>query len=341
MRDLLGNNSDDNGEVLKMWQEGMKEYSCPLGRITYEDFRMILKGQRREREQASSRRRSSCKATMEGSPLQAVPEGSMSPQARHSVFAKFEDISALDSLKMPALGVSPVGGKKIETPNIQYPMDVADGFPLSYKRTRSGSLGHTPAPLLWLDPDDDMPISPPQDLDLTSPMLDPDDNMSISLPQNLDISSPMPKRSSHVILRNRVIGGQEAPSSRTASDGSQEAFRQHHEFRKSVLQASKKFEKKVLARKLEIAATKASKAPDSRRASLIMRREPQKVIQEIDQARFRHRESGKPESGGRSESCSRDQVTSENQVADASRRSGRPRRERRRKTTSDISGMLR
>jgi hypothetical protein len=320
MKDLLGNNADDNGEVLKMWQEGMQEYACPLGRITYEDFRMILKGQGREGEETSSRRRSSYKKITEGSPLQAVPEGSMSPQAKHSVFAKFEDVAALDFLKMPTLGEGQEGEKKKQDANIHFPVDVTDDVPPGYKRTRSGSLGYSPAPIIWHDPDEIMP----------NPLL-----------EEMDIGSPMPRRSSHVVLRNRVIDGHDFIGPQMASDGSQEAFRKHHEFQKSVLEASKKFEQKVMARKMEIAATEASQTQGTRRASLVMKRGSTKMRAEVDQTVLVQPKSDQPENAGPIQPASDRQDTREKQVADASRRSGRPGRERRRRTNSDISGMLR
>jgi hypothetical protein len=323
MKDLLGNNADDNGEVLKMWQEGMQEYACPLGRITYEDFRMILKGQGREGEQTSSRRRSSYKKIMELSPLQAVPEGTMSPQAKHSVFAKFE-AAALDSLKMPTLGGDQEGEKKKQDANIHYPEDVPDDVPLSYQRTRSGSLGYyTPAPIIWHDSDEIMPNP---------------------LPEKMGTGSPMPRRSSRVVLRNRVIGGHEFPGPQMASDSSQEAFRKHHELQKSVLEASKKFEQKVMARKIEIAATEFSQiqgTQGTRRASLVMRRGSAKMRAEVDQIVWGQFKSDQSGNAGPIQPASDSQDTSEKQVADASKRSGRPRRERRRRTNSDISGMLR
>eukprot|EP00980_Cylindrotheca_fusiformis_P006450 scaffold1376_cov125-Cylindrotheca_fusiformis.AAC.16 len=305
MKDLLGNGASDNGEVLKMWQEGMDEYCCPLGRLTYDDFRIILKGQGRDKDQSSKRRRSSYQPINEGSPLQAVPEGSISPQVKHSTFVKFEESPDLGSLKMPTLVSSPMHEmKKIDETNISFPKDILDDVPPTYKRTRSGSLGHTPAPLPWSE-----------ELDTAG-------------------SESDPKRSTHEDRRNKVVDPEKV------SESTKEAFRKHHEFRKSVLQASKDFEKKALARKMEIAENKDSQTKDESIAGLVMRRKSslKKIISEADQTEVKQPKSDEPENiqTDNSKPQPDNQSTSKNRMADASRRSGRPRR----KTTSDISGML-
>lgn len=82
MKGLLGaNEGEDDPALRQMWDDGLKECVCPLGRITYDDFRIFIKGQKREKETTrSGRRRTSMKPTNDASPLQAVPEGSLTPQ---------------------------------------------------------------------------------------------------------------------------------------------------------------------------------------------------------------------------------------------------------------------
>ena len=113
---------------------------------------------------------------------------------------------------------------------------------------------------------------------------------------------------------------------RLDEDTSQAAYKAHNEFRKSVLEASKTFEQKYMARKLEIAAKATSnsfKRQDNARASLVMRRQSDKARQ-MEQPQLQ----------------SNSDHERKEKVEDASRRSGRPRRQRQ-KTNSDISGMLR
>ena len=319
VKDLFGsgNQSDD---MFQMWQEGMTEYACPLGRITYDDFRMILKGRGRELEQPALIKRSTLLPKVkEGSPLlQAVPEGSMSPQVKHAIFTKFDDTPP--SLKMPSLDSHPEDDNLKPSLDTKFPLDLLPALP-THRRIRSGSLGSEPRRSL--------PESPLGDLSQLAELTEDEEDEDLG---SAEMSIGLHSLDAPASPTRDYLG--DFPSERTNGG---ETFKQHNDFRRSILKASRTFEAKVLARKLEIAAAanQVSQPPvvDSR-ASLIMRRGTQAQRPEIVQIDNRER-SDSPAS-----SVASDKQATATEVAAACKRGGRPRRERRKRTTSDISGML-
>lgn len=314
VKDLFGSSGHGNDEMFQMWQDGMAEYACPLGRITYDDFRMILKGRGRElEEQKMMRRQSSLKKVTEGgSLLLPVPEGSISPQVKNAVFAKFDDAPA--SLKMPMLDPYPEPDHTKPEVNIKFPVDLTVTMPPAYKRTRSGSLGSAPLKKLLPEPKIMEGLDESEEMEAESEEFTSRTNRSLEE----DVVSPRNSR-----------GDPLAHSERNSED----TFKQHNEFRRSVLKASRTFEAKVLARKLQIAAhNQAHQATiGNARPSLIMRRGAQNARPELVHLGESERTTG---------SATTDKEATPGEVADACRRGGRARRDRRKRTTSDISGML-
>lgn len=348
MKDLLGTTEDQEDEALRqMWQDGLDECSCPLGRITYDDFRMFVKGQKVEREATSTSpipKRPSKRFVMEGSLLQAVPEGSMSPQAKQQVFAKFDDIPALDTLKLPTLGLPLVPpltpdlmGKKEQVVNIGFPADLPKTV---HKRVRSRSLGETP-------------------LGEERYRFDEEELTSAAIRMAL----PCVVRPSKAIGELRHVIGDASKSGRVIHKA---LYRKHREFRQSVMVASKLFDQKQKTRKLQ-SALDASANRDTeprkqtehttrnfdRRASLVMRRGKADDTVKVGSLETKSEHYTKTHGEERvgpiavkspvpppvEASPEIDQLQTK-QVADATKRSGRPRRQRH-KTASDISGMLR
>jgi len=311
VKDLFGSSGHESDEMFQMWQDGMTEYACPLGRITYDDFRMILKGRGRELEAPCLKRQSSLRKVTEGTPLlQPVPEGSMSPQVKHQEFSRFDEAPpSLASLKMPSLDPHPEDnatndlgmGEEIEV-DVKFSVDIKKTVP-TYKRTRSGSLGSQPMRKLL----------PPDPIILES---EDEESNELSLRSCRSLDEPSsPKRNSW---------GDALSSSERGV-----AFKQHNDFKMSVLKASRTFEAKVLARKLQIAASNQSHhAIGNSRASLIMRRGAQNARPEVVQLDISE------------QSKASEKEATATEVADACRRGGRTRRDRRKRTTSDISGML-
>lgn len=330
MKGLVGTAEDEENEALsQMWEDGLAECVCPLGRITFDDFRMFVKGQKREKEPSSPMsRRASRRLTIELSPLQAVPEGSTSPQVKPHVFAKLDDMSGLESLKLPWMG------PRAPTPTIDENEDIAipERFttplmkstperliaPLT-KKNRSRSLGETPLPT---------------------------DFMRDILEVQASSSTKRPLRS--VGLRSKSIGElQVRPGLSSEFRSARDLYEKHRQFRQSVIAASKLFDQKRKARKLESALVSKERIPDrNRRASLVMKRgSPLLNEDSLLVPQSEHVPRGNVTDSERSPPPPpSDEVCSDNddnvKVIDASRRGGRPRRPRQ-KTTSDISGMLR
>lgn len=322
MKGLLGAAEDDNDEALsQMWEDGLAECVCPLGRITFDDFRMFIKGQKRDKEPGSPiQRRASRRLVLDANLLQAVPEGSMSPQAKHHVFAKFDEMSALESLKLPLMGMPPV---PISSPSATGKAHADIGFPTDLpkpfvKRSRSRSLGETTS-----------------GSNLTHDQGETDQRASTKM---------LPR----VILPSKSIGELRhvlADESITAREIHQALYRKHRQFRQSVIAASKLFDQKQRARKFESALASSERRPDlEKRASLVMKRGASPLLPQKGfslEPKSEH-VSGRhipdiPEPPSPDMSPDFDQTR---KVADASKRSGRPRRPRE-KTSSDISGMLR
>lgn len=311
--ELLGASSGERDEaILQMWQDGMNECVCPLGRIDYEHFRMFVKGQKPEREPGTPRRKSGRKS-VEGSPLvlQAVPEGTVSPQVKHQVFAKFEQMSALDSLKMPMLGLAPPEVKS-------KPKEIDIGFqpepvPPSLSRTRSRSLGETPSAIVWYEEEDE--------------------------------NDEALRRAAGVLLPSMVIGKLHdviQDESKTPLAINKAIYSKHRELRQSVLETSRLFDQKRQARMLQFYDNPVRRSSLERRASLVMRRGTVAPSQaESATAQLSPGEAAAPQL--RMEETAAVQVLplqSDQRVDEAAKRSGRPRRPRQ-KTTSDLSGMLR
>ncbi|CAJ1944361.1 unnamed protein product [Cylindrotheca closterium] len=332
VKDLFGsgNESDD---MFQMWQEGMTEYACPLGRITYDDFRMILKGRGRELEQPTLIKRTPLPKVSEGSPLPAVPEGSMSPQVKHAVFAKFE--KSPPSLKMPSLDGLPEAENDPLKPSVdtKFPLDILPPSP-THRRIRSGSLGSQPLSLRSSLNEAD--LSGIDHLaELTEDEEDDEDGASGEMSLGPIELHSCRSLEDHVSPMTRSWS--DFPSERTNGG---ETFKQHNDFRRSILKASRTFEAKVLARKLQMAAAASNAASQplvDSRASLIMRRGTQAQRPEVVQIDSSNRQ--RSDSPASSVGTSDKQATA-TEVAAACKRGGRPRRERRKRTTSDISGML-
>lgn len=314
MKDVLGTNEGEEHEALcRMWRDGLTECVCPLGRITYDQFLMFIKGQKREKEPQSPRRKSR-RLSFELSPLQAVPEGTMSPQVKSHVFAKFDDQSALEALRIPQIGIlePPEIVRQPKSADIKIPTDL----PVTHQRARSRSLGGDPE------------LSDAIKEELGTVEEDLAEGNSVVVRPSIAINA----------LREVI-----ADESKTPLAVSKALYRKHREFRQSVLVASKLFDQKEKARKLRF----AQPDPVQKRASLVMRRgtaTPEK-LGNADIAMLSRSEHHLKISEGEPETPPKQPAVDESEdqskrFADASKRSGRVRRPRQ-KTASDISGMLR
>ena len=309
LKELLGTSSgDEDGHIEQMWQDGIAECSCPMGQFTFEDFRMFIKGQSKDKRgrprsppgsppgSPLTGRKSLIRLSLEppSSPsLEMVPEGSVSPQPKHKVFPKFDDISS--SLEMPALPTLPCLGDEDQPKNNTDTAFPADLLPC-HRRTRSRSL-ETPASTVWYD----------EDLEEVNGL------------EGLD------QRQSYVVLPSRAVGELKEiiqDETKTPLAVNKALYRKHREFRRSVLEGSKALDRARQAQRrqseLQGSEFRDRRTDLVRRASLTMKRGVQpETIPELPTISDHE----------------------ERKVA-AAKRSGRPRRTRA-KTTSDISGMIR
>ena len=276
---------------------------------------MFVKGQKREKEPGSpmSKRASKRRLTIELSPLQAVPEGRVSPQTNYNLFCRLDEMSGLESLKLPLMGASAMtptideNGGDIDTP-------ARLAIPLA-RKSRSRSLGETPLAT----------------------------DFTRDVHQVQAISSPKFLRS--VGLRstsNGELGPVLTDDFRSAPELHPALYQKHRQFRQSFIEASKLFEQKQKARKFQAAVISKDIMPEiNTRASLVMKRGAPHPPNEntLLAPKSEHVPRGNGSEWPPPSSHEILPVSDDNsKVTDASRRGGRPRRQR---TTSDISGMLR
>jgi hypothetical protein len=322
MKGLLGTNEGEDDPALRqMWNDGLKECVCPLGRITYDDFRVFIKGQKREKETIRpGLRRTSVNLTNDAIPLQPVPEGSLSPQPVAQAFPRFFEATALSSLSLPPLG----GG----IPNVQ-----------------SGLRGMESAADTQL----------------------PGDRRFVPevLPRRLQGRGRRSRSEGNAfdegdgVTYHPIRGFGEAQ--RATNDESTsivdfhktQRYQKHREFRNSVIVASKLFDQKHKARKFARAQDSAVKEGFASRlqtsANLVLKHGVNPGVSS-GSCTFEaegnksdpHLKSLRAETEAQRSTHDIEDGSfvgsTKSQVDDASRRSGRPRRQR---TTSDISGMLR
>ena len=224
----------------QIWDDGVKEYNYRLGGITYEEFRMFMKGQAPERETIlSTTRRSSRQLNPPSSPvLEAVPEGSVSPQPKHKSFTKFDGIGSLDGLHMPALALPPNEKHRVPT-DIPFPLELP---PCPLKRaSRSKSLEGQSNP--WGEDEESAKTRQPKRSSLYSPTTRAID----------DLEDVVRDQTKSALFVNRAI------------------YHKNLEMRLAILEASKEFDQKRHAIMLQqsLQGGRSSALPG---ASLVMRR---------------------------------------------------------------------
>jgi hypothetical protein len=345
--DLVGSDANNDEEAMsKMWADSMTACNCSTARITYDDFLMIMKGQTKENEDVAP---SSVKAhegvsqpNYDAPPLHVVPE-ELDNEVNHHL-----PVDAQGS-KLPILsdGGTPTSFKAINS-------SLGPLMPL----TPTAPYIDTP---LSMDDDDDLPISPHAD---TYPM--PDvvftlaggvlaselNNSNPELPKSI-LGLPRPPRVARQKSRSmdesemkkrmilptgfptdarRAVNLPETDPERrdallngtnkcSALQTNRNLYRAHRHMRLAVMEASKRFEEQQVrhARDVLIAQEEEKRGG----AGLIMRRVENKTITAeavTSLLEQNHKEQ-------------------QDLMEKASRLGGRGRLSRR-KTISDIGGML-
>lgn len=338
--ELVGNDELHNEEVMReMWKESMKSVNCIQARITYENFLLLMKGQTKEPDHVAPTKR----ASGQGPNLVAVPEGEQVDTAAKDVpsapsttptlgahFRSGDDINAVldrkneDELSMHSL------------PNLGSNKDTNESSSSSIGLASPGRDGTSPAirkAITELPPEE--PTTPGLSLDgneevekasltrrrsysLTdkegdetskvdqTPQFGADSRRAVALPEHESPNAEFSKNKSALVVNRQL-------------------YRAHRQMRIAVMDASRRFEEQQArrARDTLIAQKEAESGMGIGQAGLVMRHGTK--VQVTSEAIRKFMEESKAEQ----------QVL----VEKANRRGGRGRSSRK-KTISDMSGML-
>jgi hypothetical protein len=361
MKGLLGAGDEGDDAFHEMWDSGVRECHCPLECITYDDFLRVMKGQTRDTDgssRLSNRRLSmSTRRLLESNALEAVPEGYTSPNSNR---LPRKSVVMLDMAipQLPFLTTTHPGTEK--NVDIGFPSD----FPCApLKRLRSRSLEAASEDWTLYETPTPPPPSPFSEAGfvIRSPLA------RKSYFAATDFSgiprSPLSPRRASAVLRLAMDELNETikDDKKTPLVVNRALYRKHREMRQSVLLASKMFDEKRQERRfseLKLGGLKAG---------LVMRREsvtrPLPTSIELG-ARTEHRRVSMPSAPSYVPHPLLSEILSEggeailsdpadvpmaimtqseqeqmHLVEEASRRGGRPRRQRK-KTHSDMSQMM-
>ena len=316
---------EEEANLYQIWNAGIMECKCPLERITYSDFLRLMKGQIREGDDRRRSSISSRRMSIESDPLVSVPEGSVTPD---SSFRRTSLVTLDMAVEMPTLPpLSPVCKTDKKGPDISFPSDISRPV---WRKTRSRSL----------DGNDGVATPPP----IPAPQ-SPTRRASAITASLSDIQHLISDKSTPLVV-NRAL------------------YRKNRAMRQSVLLASKLFDKKRQERKLQQLKCNA------RATGLVMRREsvptglklpspddvykwasrrltadPMAILASSDHLSKSYNDGMSLVEDSFHDSFNPSPLTnpSENdeihKLEEASRRGGRPRRQRK-KTVSDMTGML-
>ena len=335
-----GTGDGEEANLYQIWNAGMNECKCPLERITYTDFLRLMKGQSRDGEGKGvrDRRRSSAsKVSMDSNPLDSVPEGSVTPNSGLRRKSLISLNMAVDLPSLPPLSPARTDKKNVD---IGFPTDIAKP---TWRKSRSRSLDGEPGTSQPSQTADGPTTPPPIPAPLTPTRRSSSIRTSLQeLQQFINDDSKTP------LVVNRAL------------------YRKHREMRQSVMIASKVFDKKRQERKLEMlkgntgatglvmrresisAGMKLPSHDDVHRwASRRLTADPSAILSTSDHVQSLNNSYAGGMSLGSTTSDSEHPPPEPNspehaemhKLEEASKRSGRPRRQRK-KTVSDMTGML-
>lgn len=352
--DLLGSDALHSEDIMrKMWGDSMKEANCNQARITYDDFLLLMKGQTKESEgvvrQDERKVDEPCIELTSGDKF-ASDGGITEPKSTPTK----------DLCLIPGIPLSPIHSNETDLDNTPLSMDDSDDIVLPDK----------------LNAEPIMPLTPPSTPrrgapDYVSPGRsgsDPtyqfDSKLIVHIPE---LSVPekqaalmLPKPKAYVRKRSRSMDGdgldslkskQPAPSfaadarravalpehdpkmkdfikqgtNKTALQANRELYRAHRQMRLSVLDASKRFEEQQARHARDVLLAKEAENEQAKQvqAGLVMRRVNNKT--DSSEAVKKYLEENQQER--------------QTLMEKANKRGGRGRRTRK-KTISDMSGMM-
>ena len=371
--DLLGNDALHNEDMMRqMWGDSMKAVNCSHARITYEDFVLLMKGQTREADGIGTAESLSLKRNL-GEPI-----SKSNPQLKVVVEENAEEIfeAGRPTCKSPELHL--VAGIVTNEPGRTTPLlpnsidmfDLGD-TPLSmdYDEGIAEHSGGLMVPVMSMTPPTTPlrrpkeSISPHHAMVESQPTLShcishPDLTKAVETEITIAIPKPMPyrrTRSRSYDEKNRSprYSIEDASAPIFAQDGrrfpvlpeqgpghpngmfvddsipamphNRQLYRAHRQLRLAVMDASKRFEEQqaLRARAVLMAQEADSDSLNRGQAGLVMRRVENKTVS-TEQVRMLLEENQKEQ---------------QSLMEVANRRGGRGRRTRK-KTISDIGGML-
>mmetsp|Transcript_8222 Transcript_8222/g.23540 ORF Transcript_8222/g.23540 Transcript_8222/m.23540 type:complete len:1020 (+) Transcript_8222:65-3124(+) len=369
--DLLGNDALHNEDMMReMWGDSMKAVNCSQARITYEDFLLLMKGQTREAveieptEVVPTKRSSLESISKSGSQLRVVVEEKAeeiteaslpmrkTPEVQLGAVALTEDpvrltplipkpTAMLDlddtplsmdddegiadhsgGLMVPALAMSPPTTPSRRQKEVMSPLHarMESQPPLSSHCMSDSDLSKTVEALLPAIPKprpylrtrsrsyDENNHSPRDGMeDCTAQMFGPDSRRALLLPEQ------DPEHLEDML----------ADDSKTALQHNRQLYRAHRKMRLSVMEASKRFEEQQARHARDILLAQQAESDNKGQAGLVMRRVQNKTISTEEVRKL----------------LEENQKEQQSLMEVANRRGGRGRHNRK-KTISDIGGML-
>jgi hypothetical protein len=327
--DLVGDDDLQNEKDMReMWKDSMKSVNCTQGRITYDNFVLLMKGQTKEPE--PERLHTPIRQSGLGPNLVAVPEGVSMEDLEH------EDVETTESQLTPTVGAFKgdglLHGKSDDEISVHsLPNLGAKDFSESSNGSSGMIAGHeTSSPAIHkiitevppAEPDtpglsideDEAPITPsslgrPRSYSLT-------DKAESTTPKDENGLARFKSDSRRAIaLPEHENNLHDSMSKKSALIVNRQLYRAHRQMRLAVMEASRRFEEQQTRR--------ARDTLIAQKAGLVMRHGRREQV--TTEAIRRYLEESKAEQ----------QVL----VEKANRRGGRGRASRK-KTISDMSGML-
>ena len=342
---LVGNDDIHSEEVMRdMWKESMKSVACTQARITYENFLLLMKGQTKDPEPVAPLKK---RLSGQGPNLVAVPEGEqVDSEAKDAPIAPVTT-PTLGTYIAPNDGTGLVLDRKNEDelsmhslPNIGSSKDNNESSSSSMGLASPGRDGISPVirktitelppeepttPGLSLDDDDEVDTSV-EKVNLTRrrsySLTDKEGGESPKIVQTPQFGTDSRRA---VALPEHDSPGAEFSKNKSALVVNRQLYRAHRQMRIAVMDASRRFEEQQArrARDTLIARKEAESGMGIGQAGLVMRHGTK--VQVTSEAIRKFMEESKAEQ----------QVL----VEKANRRGGRGRSSRK-KTISDMSGML-
>lgn len=344
--DLLGNDVHSEDVMREMWGDGMKAVNCSQAHITFEDFLLLMKGQTREPVEAEA--------------PDIVPIKKNSSESKPGLRVVLEENTEeldIDPVKRENEGghqtpLIPKSNEWLDQEDIPLSMDEDDDFlPLPGNSIGSASVVTPPATPSRPGVDRPSPRSPKIQSGSSPDLVSGDDTILPSIPKpkpylrtrsrsydenNHSQRDGIDDLAAHIFFtdarralllpeHDKVQMVVLNEDNKTALQHNRHLYRTHRQMRLSVMEASKRFEEQQARRARDVLLAQQAESDSSNKgqAGLVMRRVQNKTVS-TEQVKKLLEQNKKEQ---------------QSLMEVANRRGGRGRRHRK-KTISDIGGML-